>query len=169
MSNGENIVHRWTPNSIYMAVFMSIIICSIEHDNDFFVIVYFCPIKAKLNFFLRVATRECILQSWSPKSVVAFQRLNSSARCRSGNEADKDPSVWHKCKAETRALDLILRFTPPPPPFSPLFANTTEVLLGQDYLSSLWYPKLLLAQLKPSYIASQILLDICDNDFPMEI
>lgn len=59
-----------------------------------FVVIYFCqrPFKAKLNV-LRVTTEECYLQSWSPKSVVAFKSIDSSAGCRSRNEADKDPSA----------------------------------------------------------------------------
>lgn len=75
----HQIVYKWRC--------LSILICWIEHDNDFFfVIVYLYQRPLELSWFsLWVATRECTLQSWSPKSVVAFQRLDSSARCRSGN------------------------------------------------------------------------------------
>lgn len=118
-------------------------------------------------FSLWVATRECTLQSWSPKSVVAFQRLDSSARCRSGNGAEgliKNPSVWHKYKAKTWALDLMLRFTPYPL-ISPIFANTKEVLLGQDNFKC---NKCYIPNSTTEAYFTQILSEVCDKYFPEE-
>lgn len=119
-------------------------------------------------FSLWVATRECILQSWSPKSVVAFQRLDSSARCRSGNGAEgliKNPSVWHKYKAKTWALDLMLRCIPYPL-ISPIFANTKEVLLGQDNFKCNMVSQTVTRTTEAYF--SQILSFVCDKYFPVE-
>lgn len=106
-------------------------------------------LRAKLIFFVGSNTRmyPAILKSKISCGISETWQFGQMSQREWGWGADKDPSEWHKYKAKTWSLDLMLRCIPYPL-ISPLFANTIEVLLGQDISSALWYPKLLLAQLK---------------------
>lgn len=117
--------------------------------------IFFCnclfvsaSLRAKLIFFVGSNTRmyHAILKSKISCGISETWQFGQMSQREWDWGADKDPSVWHKYKAKTWALDLMLRCIPYPL-ISPLFANTKEVLLGQDISSAIWYPKLLLAQL----------------------
>lgn len=125
----HQIVYKWRC--------LSILICWIEHDNDFFcVIVYLYQRPLELSWFsLWVATRECTMQSWSPKSAVAFQRLDSSVRCRSGNGTEGLIKIL-QCDTSTKLRlghSTLCKGSPPTPLFHPSLLILKKFYLGKIF------------------------------------
>lgn len=156
----HQIVYKWRC--------LSILICWIEHDNDFFCNCLFvsASLRAKLIFFVGSNTRmyHAILKSKISCGISETWQFGQMSQREWDWGADKDPSVY-KYKAKTWALDLMLRCIPYPL-ISPLFANTKEVLLGQDNFKCNMVSKTV-TRTTDTYF-TQILSEVCDKYFPVE-
>lgn len=117
--------------------------------------IFFCnclfvsaSLRAKLIFFVGSNTRmyHAILKSKISCGISETWQFGQMSQREWGWGADKDPSVWHKYKAKTWALDLMLRSSPTPL-FHPSLLILKKFYLGKIISSAIWYPKLLLAQL----------------------
>lgn len=135
--------------------------------------IFFCnclfvsaSLRAKLIFFVGSNTRmyHAILKSKISCGISETWQFGQMSQREWGWGADKDPSVWHKYKAKTWALDLMLRCIPYPL-ISPLFANTKEVLLGQDNFKC---NKCYIPNSTTEAYFTQILSEVCDKYFPVE-
>lgn len=123
-------------------------------------------LRAKLIFFVGSNTRmyPAILKSKISCGISETWQFGQMSQREWDWGADKDPSVWHKYKAKTWALDLMLRCIPYPL-ISPIFANTKEVLLGQDNFKC---NKCYIPNSTTEAYFTQILSEVCDKYFPVE-
>lgn len=136
--------------------------------------IFFCnclfvsaSLRAKLIFFVGSNTRmyPAILKSKISCGISETWQFGQMSQREWDWGADKDPSVWHKYKAKTWALDLMLRCIPYPL-ISPIFANTKEVLLGQDNFKCNMISQTVTRTTEAYF--TQILSEVCDKYFPVE-
>lgn len=136
--------------------------------------IFFCnclfvsaSLRAKLIFFVGSNTRmyPAILKSKISCGISETWQFGQMSQREWDWGADKNPSVWHKYKAKTWALDLMLRCIPYPL-ISPPFANTKEVLLGQDNFKCNMISQTVTRTTEAYF--TQILSEVCDKYFPVE-
>lgn len=103
--------------------------------------IFFCnclfvsaSLRAKLIFFVGSNTRmyHAILKSKISCGISETWQFGQMSQREWDWGADKDPSVWHKYKAKTWALDLMLRSSP-----TPLF-HPSLLILKKFYLGKIF-------------------------------